>query len=73
MANGFNSARLLDAANKRGDTTHAAIAKRVGIDQGSVSRYLAGTRQPGIQRAAQIARAYGIDITELYGALRLSA
>lgn len=73
MASDFNSARLLAVAEQRGDTTHFAIAERVGIDQGSVSRYLAGKRQPGIARAARIARAYGIDVGELYSDLRLSA
>lgn len=73
MANGFNSDRLRAVARERGDNTSSAIAERVGIDQGSVSRYLAGTRKPGIERAYRIATAYGIDITELYSGLRLSA
>lgn len=61
----FNRHRLLALAAERGDTTRTAIAKRVGIDIGSVSRYLAGTRQPSLARTTLMARAYGVDMSEL--------
>jgi transcriptional regulator with XRE-family HTH domain len=66
----FNAERLLALAAERGDTTRTAIAKRVGIDIGSVSRYLAGTRQPSLARTSLMARAYGVELSELTSSVR---
>jgi len=64
----FNVQRLRDLAAEHGDEDQNAIAARTGIDAGSISRYLARKRQPGLTRAARIARAYGVQVDELTGA-----
>ncbi|MFG3051798.1 helix-turn-helix domain-containing protein [Kitasatospora sp. NPDC048239] len=45
--------------------TVATITKRTGLDQGSISRYLRGTREPRVGRLQRIARAYDISVSEL--------
>jgi transcriptional regulator with XRE-family HTH domain len=65
----FNAARLLELAAEHGDGTGRgtarAIAKRVSRDEGSISRYLSGKSQPGLARAARMAKAYSVDVNEL--------
>lgn len=45
--------------------TVASITERTGLDQGSVSRYLRGTREPRLDRLERIAQAYEINIADL--------
>lgn len=45
----------------------AKIVERTGIDQGSISRYLQGTRKPNIDRLVLIAKAYGVTTDHLLG------
>lgn len=41
------------------------ITKRTGLDQGSVSRYLNGTREPRSDRLVRIAQAFDVSVDEL--------
>ncbi|MCX4751709.1 helix-turn-helix transcriptional regulator [Kitasatospora sp. NBC_01287] len=43
----------------------AEITKATGLDQGSVSRYLNGSRVPRLPRLRRIARAYNVSVDEL--------
>lgn len=43
----------------------AEITQKTGLDQGSISRYLNGSRVPRLARLRRIARAYNITIDEL--------
>jgi transcriptional regulator with XRE-family HTH domain len=65
----FNAARLLELAAEHGDGpgrgTAQAIARRVSMDAGSISRYLSGKRQPDTARLALFAQAYGVQLDEL--------
>jgi transcriptional regulator with XRE-family HTH domain len=50
-----------------------AITARTGLDQGSISRYLSGTREPGLKRLTRIAQAYDISPEELLRPLEEAA
>lgn len=66
MTIAFSPERLRSiASNKHDHKTATQIAKHVGIDRGSVLRYLQGTRQPGVERLHLIAKAYEVDQREL--------
>lgn len=54
--------KLLEAAKAHGDTTNAAIYRRTGIAESSVSRYLRGEAQPDLNCAMRLAEAYDIDL-----------
>lgn len=61
----FNVDKLTAIAEEHGDNTRAAIAERVGVDEGSISRYMNRKRRPSLGRVSLIARAYGVDINDL--------
>ncbi len=65
MTTAFRTKRLLELAAARGHNNNAAIAAHLGIDEGSISRYLAGKRQPDPARLLHIARAYDADMESL--------
>lgn len=66
MTIAFSPHRLRSiAADKCGHKTATEIANHVGIDRGSVLRYLQGNRQPGVERLHRIAKAYEVDQSEL--------
>lgn len=53
---------LLKAAKAHGDDTQAAIARRTGIAESSVSRYLRGEAQPDLNSAMRLSEAYDFDL-----------
>ena len=53
---------LLRAVKARGDHTQAAIARRTGIAESSVSRYLRGEAQPDLNCAMRLAEQYDLDL-----------
>lgn len=53
---------LLEAVKARGDDTQAAIARRTGIAESSVSRYLRGEAQPDLNCAMRLAEHYDLDL-----------
>lgn len=55
-------AELLKAVQARGDSTQAAIARRTGIAESSVSRILRGEAQPDLNSAMRFAEAYDLDL-----------
>lgn len=55
-------AKLLEAARAHGDDTQAAIARRTGIAESSVSRYLRGEAQPDLNCAMRLAEQYDLDL-----------
>ncbi|AQS70893.1 helix-turn-helix transcriptional regulator [Streptomyces pactum] len=58
----LNVARILEAAQKRGDRTAYAIAKRAGVSISSAYRYVDGSAQPDLNSALRLAEAYDLDI-----------
>lgn len=54
--------KLLEAAKKRGDSHNAAIARRTGIAESSVSRILRGEAQPDLNSAMRFAEQYDLDL-----------
>jgi transcriptional regulator with XRE-family HTH domain len=53
---------LLKAIKARGDRNQAAIARRTGIAESSVSRILRGEAQPDLNSAMRLAETYDIDL-----------
>ncbi|MFK0124947.1 helix-turn-helix domain-containing protein [Streptomyces nigra] len=53
---------LLKAVKAHGDHTQAAIARRTGIAESSVSRYLRGEAQPDLNSAMRLAEQYDLDL-----------
>ncbi|MEU7416767.1 helix-turn-helix domain-containing protein [Streptomyces antibioticus] len=53
---------LLKAVRAHGDHTQAAIARRTGIAESSVSRYLRGEAQPDLNCAMRLSEAYNFDL-----------
>ncbi|MFF7946957.1 helix-turn-helix domain-containing protein [Streptomyces griseorubiginosus] len=53
---------LLKAVRAHGDTSQAAIARRTGIAESSVSRYLRGEAQPDLNSAMRLSEAYDFDL-----------
>ena len=53
---------LLRAVKARGDHTQAAIARRTGIAESSVSRYLRGETQPDLNCAMRLDEQYDLDL-----------
>ena len=41
------------------------LAKRSGLEQGSISRYVSASQMPGIKAAVNIANALGVSVDEL--------
>jgi transcriptional regulator with XRE-family HTH domain len=54
--------KLLEAAKAHGDNTQAQIARRTGIAESSVSRYLRGEAQPDLNSAMRLAEQYNLDL-----------
>lgn len=54
--------KLLEAAARVGDTKGAAIARRTGIAESSVSRILRGEAQPDLNSAMRFAEQYDLDL-----------
>jgi transcriptional regulator with XRE-family HTH domain len=61
----FCTTRLLEVAQKVGDTTGYAIAQRAGISGSVVSRILNGRRRPSLETAVTLARTYGVQVDDL--------
>jgi transcriptional regulator with XRE-family HTH domain len=57
--------KLLEAAKRHGDKHNAAIARRTGIAESSVSRILRGEAQPDLNSAMRFAEQYGIDLRDV--------
>lgn len=53
---------LLKTVKAHGDYTQAAIARRTGIAESSVSRYLRGEAQPDLNSAMRLAEHYDLDL-----------
>lgn len=58
-------AKLRAAAQKKGDHTGYAIAKRTGIDESAISRLLQGKTQPGLNSALRLAAVYDTTVEAL--------
>ncbi|MFF7452166.1 MULTISPECIES: helix-turn-helix domain-containing protein [unclassified Streptomyces] len=54
--------KLLEAAKARGDNHNAAISRRTGIAESSVSRILRGEAQPDLNSAMRFAEHYDLDL-----------
>jgi transcriptional regulator with XRE-family HTH domain len=54
--------KLLEATKARGDFHNAAIARRTGIAESSVSRILRGEAQPDLNSAMRFAEHYNLDL-----------
>jgi transcriptional regulator with XRE-family HTH domain len=54
--------KLLEAAKRHGDKHNAAIARRTGIAESSVSRILRGEAQPDLNSAMRFAEQYDLDL-----------
>lgn len=54
--------KLKEAINAHGDTTGAAIFRRTGIAESSVSRILRGEAQPDLNSAMRLSEAYNLDL-----------
>jgi len=57
--------KLLEATKTRGDTTNAAIYRRTGIAESSVSRILRGEAQPDLNSAMRTAEQYDLDLRDV--------
>lgn len=55
-----------------GDRTVTNLAEVTGIDQGSISRYLSGTRSPNAERIKRIAETLDVSADDLLGIQRRS-
>ncbi len=53
---------LLKAIKASGDHTQAAIARRTGIAESSVSRILRGEAQPDLNTAMRLSETYDFDL-----------
>jgi len=54
--------KLLEAAARLGDKHNAAIARRTGIAESSVSRILRGEAQPDLNSAMRLSEHYDLDL-----------
>ncbi|WP_328427813.1 helix-turn-helix domain-containing protein [Streptomyces sp. NBC_00443] len=61
----LNADALREKARAAGDTEQREIARRTGIDEGALSRLLAGTRSPSLETVVALAAAYGGPIEDL--------
>lgn len=61
----LNGERVAAKARQAGDTTHAAIARRLDLRQSTVSRLLSGVTAPSLTTMLAIRAAYGISLDEL--------
>jgi transcriptional regulator with XRE-family HTH domain len=61
----LNAAVLRKKAKAAGDTEQREIARRTGLDEGALSRLLAGTRSPSLETVVALAAAYGGPIEDL--------
>lgn len=66
-------AKLLEATKSHGDITNAAIKRRTGIAESSVSRFLRGEAQPDLNSAMRLAEAYDIDLRDVIKRVPLEA
>ncbi len=64
---------LLKAIKASGDYTQAAIARRTGIAESSVSRILRGEAQPDLNSAMRFAEAYDFDLRTKIKRVRIKA
>jgi transcriptional regulator with XRE-family HTH domain len=54
--------KLLEFASRKGDNHNAAIARRTGIAESSVSRYVRGEAQPDLNCAMRLSETYDLDL-----------
>jgi transcriptional regulator with XRE-family HTH domain len=66
-------AKLLEATTAHGDDTGAAIYRRTGIAESSVSRILRGEAQPDLNSAMRLAEAYDLDLRTVITRIRIQA
>lgn len=57
--------RLREIAAQHGDVTRPAIARRTGIAESSIYRYIDGTSQPDLNSVLRIASAYRTTVEDL--------
>lgn len=62
----FDHSRLLAAWAAAGDTTDAAVARRLEISPSTAWRLRKGVCSPGSRTLARIESAYGVTAAELY-------
>lgn len=65
--------KLLDAAKAHGDHHNAAISRRTGIAESSVSRILRGEAQPDLNSAMRFAEQYDLDLRAVIKRVRVEA
>ncbi|WP_381792825.1 helix-turn-helix domain-containing protein [Streptomyces niveus] len=56
---------LLERADKAGDETAGAIARKTGVRQSTVSRLLAGSTTPSLPTLVALSTAYSISLDDL--------
>lgn len=62
----FDHSRLLAAWDAAGDTSDAAVARRLGINPATAWRLRKGISRPGSTTLARIESAYGLTAGELF-------
>ena len=58
---------ILKKARTRRKLTQAALAKRVDVDEMTISRIERGVRRPSMALLHRLAKALGVPVTELLG------
>lgn len=56
----------LNAARKRAGLTQIEVARRSGINVGTINRYMVGGVIPGPEKRQALADAVGVDVDELW-------
>lgn len=69
----LNVGKLLNATSGAGDSTGYAIARRSGISESSMYRYLNGEAQPDLNSAMRLIEAYDLDIRTLMERVQVEA
>ncbi len=59
--------QVLKQLRERAGLNQAELAKRLGVDQGSVSRWENGRSEPSISMAVPLATALGVPVEALIG------
>lgn len=65
--------KLREAIHAHGDNTGAAIFRRTGIAESSVSRILRGEAQPDLNSAMRLSEAYNLDLREVIKRIPIEA
>ncbi|MGW1533934.1 helix-turn-helix domain-containing protein [Streptomyces aureus] len=65
--------KLLEFAARKGDSHNAAIARRTGIAESSVSRYVRGEAQPDLNCAMRLSETYDLDLRDVIKRIPIEA